>query len=166
MRLSRIALILVSFAALGVGVWLGLTPIRAQMTAISPDLRRLDVSCGNGYLGESPRVLPGDAIEPPGERGVLVRVSDYRAYCDPAVGQRRLGSWALTALGALGLAITLAGAGQRGPVEPAPPKPPKSRRKSSDDDPEPDGEPEAGATQPKTVGELAAERGLTTRPTD
>lgn len=163
MRLSRIALILVSFVALGVGVWLGLTPIRAQMTAISPDLRRLDVSCGNGYLGESPRVQAGDAIEPPGEPGVLVRVSDYRAYCDPAVGQRRLGSWALTALGALGLAITLAGAGQRGPVEPPAPKRAKSHRKPTGDE-DPDGnEPPA---QPKTVGELAAERGLTTRPTD
>jgi hypothetical protein len=110
MRFPRVAVIAVSALALLAGVLLGLFPIQASMTQISPELRRLSVSCGNGYLGTTPATYPGDVVELPGEPGVFLPRASYDTHCDEAVGWRRYAAWGLTALGALGLAVTVAGA--------------------------------------------------------
>lgn len=110
MKLSRVAVIALSVLALVAGAWLGLMPIKASMTQISPELRILSVSCGNGYLGAGLAVHPGDLVEIPGEHAVYLPKVDYDTHCGEAVGWRRYAAWALTGLGALGLAMTLAGA--------------------------------------------------------
>lgn len=110
MKLSRVAVIALSVLALVAGAWLGLMPIKASMTQISPELRILSVSCGNGYLGAGLAVHPGDLVEIPGEHAVYLPKADYDTHCGEAVGWRRYAAWALTGLGALGLAMTLAAA--------------------------------------------------------
>jgi hypothetical protein len=110
MKLSRVAVIALSVLALVAGAWLGLMPIQASMTQISPELRILSVSCGNGYLGAGLAVHPGDLVEIPGEHAVYLPKADYDTHCGEAVGWRRYAAWALTGLGALGLAMTLAAA--------------------------------------------------------
>jgi hypothetical protein len=108
MKLSRVAVIALSVLALLAGAWLGLMPIKASMTQISPDLRILSVSCGNGYLGAGLPVHPGDLVEIPEAHPVYLPKADYDTHCGDAVGWRRYAAWALTGLGALGLAMTLA----------------------------------------------------------
>jgi hypothetical protein len=108
MKLSRVAVIALSVLALVAGAWLGLMPVKASMTQISPELRILSVSCGNGYLGAGLPVHPGDLVEIPGEHPVYLPKADYDTHCGDAVGWRRYAAWALTGLGALGLAMTLA----------------------------------------------------------
>lgn len=110
MRFSRVAVIAVSALALLAGVLLGLFPIQASMIQISPVLRELSVACGNGYLATTPPVHPGDLVELPGEPGVYLPQASYQTHCGEAVGWRRYGAWSLTALGALGLAVTFAAA--------------------------------------------------------
>jgi hypothetical protein len=110
MRFSRIAVIGVSALALLAGVLLGLFPIQASIIQISPVVRELSVSCGNGYLATTPPVHPGDLVELPGEPGVYLPRASYQTHCGEAVGWRRYGAWGLTALGALGLAVTFAAA--------------------------------------------------------
>jgi hypothetical protein len=108
MKLSRVAVIALSVLALVAGAWLGLMPIKASMTQISPELRILSVSCGNGYLGAGLPVHPGNLVEIPGAHPVYLPKADYDTHCGDAVGWRRYAAWALTGLGALGLAMTLA----------------------------------------------------------
>jgi len=111
MRFSRrVAVIAVSVLLLVVGVVLGFLPVRATLTQIEPELRLLTVSCGNGYLQAAPPVQPGDLVGLPDEPGVLLPRASYAAHCAGSAGWKRYAAWGLTALGALGLAITYSGA--------------------------------------------------------
>lgn len=115
MKLSRVAVISVSALALLAGVFLGLAPVRATLTQISPELRLLHVTCGNGYLRVTPPERPDALVELPGEPGVFVPRATYDEHCAIAAGWRRYPAWGLTALGALGLALTFA-AGRSTPL--------------------------------------------------
>lgn len=98
-------MIVLSAVVLVGGVVLGLLPVHTTLTQVAPELRLLTVSCGDGYLGGSPTARPGDLVELPVDGGVLLPRSAYTAHCDEAVGGwRRPLAWALTAVGALGLA--------------------------------------------------------------
>jgi hypothetical protein len=104
-------IIAVSVLLLGAGVVLGFLPVRATLTQIVPELRLVTVSCGNGYLQATPPVQPGDLVALPGEAGVYLPRTTYAEHCGEAAGWRRYAAWGLTALGALGLAITFSSAG-------------------------------------------------------
>lgn len=174
MKLSRVAVIAVSALALVAGVWLGLLPIKASMTMISPDLRLLTVSCGNGYLGAGLSVHPGDLVEIPGEHAVYLPKASYDAYCRDAVGWRRYGAWGLTGLGVLGLAMTLAtartpgssalagaaraGASARGASGPDPDPGADSAAGSTKSEPESPAEPESSDAA-ESSGELRSSTG-------
>jgi hypothetical protein len=90
------------------GVWLGLTPVKASITQIKPELRLLSVSCGNGYLGVVPPVQHGNLVELPDEAGVFLPQATFDEHCSSAVGWRKYASWGLTGLGVLALAIAIA----------------------------------------------------------
>lgn len=144
MKLSRVAVIAVSVLALLAGGWLGLLPIKATMTQISPVLRQMSVSCGNGYLGSSLPVHPGGLVEIPGEHAVYLPKAAYDTHCGEAVGPRRYAAWGLTALGVLGLAMTFAAA--RTPASSGSSAGSSSRSSGSSESsgsPEPDEAPEA-----------------------
>jgi hypothetical protein len=114
----RFTVVAVSVLLLGAGVVLGFLPVRATLTQIAPELRLVTVSCGNGYLQATPPTQPGDLVALPGESGVYLPRGTYVEHCGEAAGWRRYAAWALTALGALGLAITFSAA--RTPVGPEP----------------------------------------------
>jgi hypothetical protein len=114
----RFTVVAVSVLLLGAGVVLGFLPVRATLTQIAPELRLVTVSCGNGYLQATPPTQPGDLVALPGESGVYLPRSTYVEHCGEAAGWRRYAAWALTALGALGLAITFSAA--RPPAGPEP----------------------------------------------
>jgi hypothetical protein len=126
MRFSRrIAVIAVSAVLLVVGVVLGFTPVKATMTEIEPDLRLLTVSCGNGFLQASPPLQAGDLVALPQNPVVYLPRADYATHCAEAAGWKRYAAWGLTALGALGLAITFSAS--RTPNAPGLPRPSRSR---------------------------------------
>jgi hypothetical protein len=126
MRFSRrIAVIAVSAVLLVVGVVLGFTPVKATMTEIEPDLRLLTVSCGNGFLQASPPLQPGDLVALPQDPVVYLPRADYATHCADAAGWKRYAAWGLTALGALGLAITFSAS--RTPSAPGLPRPSRSK---------------------------------------
>jgi hypothetical protein len=101
-------LIVGSAIVLAAGLVIGLLPVSATLTEISPQLRLVTASCGDGYLPASPPVRPGDLVEQPAEPPVLLPRTSYAEHCTLAVGWRRYVSWILTVLGALGLAVCLA----------------------------------------------------------
>jgi hypothetical protein len=123
----RIAVIAISAVLLVVGVVLGFVPVKATLTEIAPELRLITVPCGNVYLRNIPPTQPGDLVALPGESGVYLPRASYVEHCSESVGWRRYAAWGLTALGALGLAITFAAA--RTPVGPGGSG--RSRRSSS-----------------------------------
>jgi len=126
MRFSRrIAVIAVSAVLLVMGVVLGFTPVKATMTEIEPDLRLLTVSCGNGFLQASPPLQPGDLVALPQDPVVYLPRADYATHCAEAAGWKRYAAWGLTAIGALGLAITFSAS--RTPSAPGLPRPSRSR---------------------------------------
>ena len=104
----RIVIIVLSLVLLVAGVVLGFTPARATLTEVAPQLRQIDVHCGNSYLRHTPPVQAGDLVALPEDAGVLVPRAGFVANCDAAVGWHRWAAWALTVLGVLGLAITFA----------------------------------------------------------
>jgi heme exporter protein D len=104
----RIAIVVLSLVLLVAGVVLGFTPARATLTEVAPQLRQINVTCGNAYLRHTPPTQAGDLVALPDEAGVLAPRSAYVANCDAAIGWRRWAAWALTVLGVLGLAITFA----------------------------------------------------------
>jgi hypothetical protein len=106
----RIVLVIIALVLLAAGVVLGFTPARATLTEVAPELRQITVSCGNNLLRHTPAVLPGDLVALPDDPSVLVPRAGYQANCDVAVGWRRWTAWALTGLGVLILAVTLAAA--------------------------------------------------------
>jgi hypothetical protein len=114
----RFTVVAVSVLLLGAGVVLGFLPVSATLTQIAPELRLVTVSCGNGYLQATPPTQPGDLVALPGESGVYLPRSTYVEHCGDAAGWRRYAAWALTALGALGLAITFSAV--RTPAGPEP----------------------------------------------
>jgi hypothetical protein len=112
MKLSLgVVTMVVAALVLVAGVVLGLLPVKASITQLQPQLRLLSVGCGNGYLQTTPPVLRGNLVELPDEPRVYLPKDRYAQQCANAVGWRKYGAWGLTALGVLGLAITLAGAG-------------------------------------------------------
>ncbi|WP_028934225.1 hypothetical protein [Pseudonocardia spinosispora] len=118
------------------GVVMGLLPVTASITQVKPQLRLLTAECGNGFLLTTPPVLPGDLVALPSERDVFLPRQTYADHCSDAVGVRRYASWGLTALGVLGLAVTLAG-GSSAPSTPKPRPEPKSKR-AKQPEPEPE----------------------------
>jgi len=117
MRFSRrVAVIAVSVLLLVVGVVLGFMPVNATLTEIAPHMRLITVPCGNVYLRNIPPTQPGDLVALPGESGVYLPRASYVEHCSESVGWRRYAAWGLTAIGALGLAITFSAA--RTPVGP------------------------------------------------
>jgi len=126
----RIAVITISGLLLVAGVVLGFLPVKATLTQIAPELRLITVPCGNVYLRNIPPTQPGDLVALPGEQGVYLPRASYVEHCSEAVGWRRYAAWGLTAIGALGLAITFAAA--RTPVGPGGPR--SSRRSPGSSD--------------------------------
>ncbi|HTF50984.1 MAG TPA: hypothetical protein VK735_26365 [Pseudonocardia sp.] len=126
----RIAVITISGLLLVAGVVLGFLPVKATLTEIAPELRLITVPCGNVYLRNIPPTQPGDLVALPGEQGVYLPRASYVEHCSEAVGWRRYAAWGLTALGALGLAITFSAA--RTPVGPGGPRPSRRSPGSSD----------------------------------
>jgi hypothetical protein len=112
----RIAVITISSLLLVAGVVLGFLPVSATLTEIAPQLRLITVPCGNVYLRNIPPTQPGDLVALPGESGVYLPRASYVEHCSESVGWRRYAAWGLTAIGALGLAITFSAA--RTPVGP------------------------------------------------
>jgi hypothetical protein len=112
----RIAVITISSLFLVAGVVLGFLPVSATLTEIAPELRLITVPCGNVYLRNIPPTQPGDLVALPGESGVYLPRASYVEHCSESVGWRRYAAWGLTAIGALGLAITFSAA--RTPVGP------------------------------------------------
>ncbi|HZZ47813.1 MAG TPA: hypothetical protein VFE65_13085 [Pseudonocardia sp.] len=106
--LAKVLTMAVGAIVLVAGVWLGLTPIKASITQIKPELRLLSVSCGNGYLGVVPPVQHGNLVELPDEAGVYLPQATFDQHCSSAVGWRKYASWGLTGLGVLALAIAIA----------------------------------------------------------
>jgi hypothetical protein len=117
----RIAVVAVSAVLLVAGVVLGFMPVRTQLTEIQPELRLLNVSCGNNFLRASPPELPGNVVALPEEPGVYLPRADFNAHCGAAAGWKRYVAWGLTAIGALGLALTFSAA--RTPSGPGSPRP-------------------------------------------
>jgi hypothetical protein len=117
----RIAVVTVSAVLLVAGVALGFMPVRTQLTEIQPELRLLNVSCGNNFLQASLPELPGNLVALPEEPGVYLPRADFDAHCGAAAGWKRYVAWGLTALGALGLALTFSAA--RTPNGPGSPRP-------------------------------------------
>jgi uncharacterized membrane protein YgcG len=117
----RIAVVTVSAVLLVAGVVLGFMPVKTQLTEIQPELRLLNVSCGNNFLRASLPALPGNLVALPEEPGVYLPRADYDAHCGAAAGWKRYVAWGLTALGALGLALTFSAA--RTPSGPGSPRP-------------------------------------------
>jgi len=107
---SSWVLIVGSAIVLAAGLVIGFVPVSTTLTEISPQLRLVPVSCGNGYLPASPSARPGDVVELPAQPPVLLPRTSYAQHCALAVGWRRFASWILTVLGALGLAVCLASA--------------------------------------------------------
>lgn len=93
---------------LAAGLVIGLIPVSTALTEISPQLRLVTISCGDGYLPARPPAGPGDLVELPAQPPVLLPGASYAEHCALAVGWRRYVSWILTVLGALGLAVCLA----------------------------------------------------------
>jgi hypothetical protein len=127
----RIAVVTVSTVLLVAGVALGFMPVRTQLTEIQPELRLLNVSCGNNFLQASLPELPGNLVALPEEPGVYLPRADFDAHCGAAAGWKRYVAWGLTALGALGLALTFSAA--RTPSGPGAPRPSGSGRSGGPD---------------------------------
>lgn len=106
----RYAVIAISASLFVAGVVLGFLPVTATLTQITPRPRLVTVSCGNGYLRATPPAQPGDLVALPGETGVYLPRDTYAAHCGQAAGWKPYAAWALTALGALGLAVTFSAA--------------------------------------------------------
>lgn len=133
MKVSRrVITIAVSALVLVAGVVMGLLPVTASITQVKPQLRLLTAECGNGFLLTTPPVLPGDLVALPSERDVFLPKQTYADHCSDAVGVRRYASWGLTALGVLGLAVTLAG----GSSAPSTPKPRSESKRAEQAEPE------------------------------
>jgi hypothetical protein len=122
----RIAVVTISAVLLVAGVALGFMPVRTQLTEIQPELRLLNVSCGNNFLQASLPELPGNLVALPEEPGVYLPRADFDAHCGAAAGWKRYVAWGLTALGALGLALMFSAA--RTPSGPGSPRPSGSGR--------------------------------------
>lgn len=120
-RPLRVTTMVVAAVALLAGVVIGFMPVKASITQLQPQLRLLSVACGNGYLQTTPPVLQGNLVQLSDEPGVYLPRDSYAQQCTNAVGWRRYGAWALTVVGVLGLAFTVAGANSRsGPRRPGP----------------------------------------------
>jgi len=107
MRSSRL-LVVGAAVALAAGLVIGLMPIGTTLTEISPRVRLVAVSCGDGYLPANPPARPGELVEVPTRPPLLLTRSSYAQHCGLAVGWRRHLAWLLTVLGALGLAVRVA----------------------------------------------------------
>lgn len=142
MKVSRrVVAIAVSALVLVAGVVIGLLPVSASITQVKPQLRLLTAECGNGFLLTTPPVLPGDLVALPSERDVFLPRQAYVDHCADAVGWRRYAAWGLTAVGVLGLAVTLAGGGSapssRAPKRAQAAKPVQAaKREPEDEEPE------------------------------
>jgi hypothetical protein len=117
-RSLGIVTMVVAAVVLVAGVVIGLMPVKASIIQLQPQLRLLSASCGNGYLQTTPPVLQGNLVQLPDEPGVYLAKDSYAQQCAHAVGWRKYVAWALTAIGVLGLAVTLAGANSRSGPEP------------------------------------------------
>ncbi|HEX4252707.1 MAG TPA: hypothetical protein VH008_32895 [Pseudonocardia sp.] len=170
MRFSRrIAVIAVSAVLLVVGVVLGFIPVKATMTEIEPELRLLTVSCGNGFLQASPPLQAGDLVALPQNPVVYLPRADYATHCAEAAGWKRYAAWGLTAVGALGLAITFSAA--RTPSAPGLPRRSRgasaparrSRRRGEGGAPGDDAPGEGSPAEDATTGAESADEGQHSR---
>ncbi len=106
--LPRIAVTALSIVALAFGLYLGLRPVTAPLTQVSPVVRELTVTCGIGFLPTVPPAGAGDLVTLPSEPGVALPRATYAEHCAGATSWRPYVAWGLTGLGIAGLAVILA----------------------------------------------------------
>lgn len=103
----RFALVALGALVLIAGTFVGLRPITADITVVSPQIIEVAAPCGIGYIPG----IPGsqDPVPLRGAPGVAVARGAYDQHCDLAVSWQPFVAWGLTTLGLLGLALLFAG---------------------------------------------------------
>ncbi len=115
---SSVRLIVVAVAAVALlaGMFIGLRPLSASLTQISPDVRVLTVPCGIGYLPGVPD--PADPVPLKSDPGVFLPHKTYAEHCSLVTGWQPWVAWILTAIGLGGMAVLFAGRRDRPGVWP------------------------------------------------
>jgi hypothetical protein len=112
----RLIVVAVAAVALMAGMFIGLRPLSASLTQISPDVRVLTVSCGIGYLPGVPD--PADPVPLKSDPGVFLPHKTYAEHCALVTSWQPWVAWLLTAIGLGGMAVLFAGRKDRPGVWP------------------------------------------------
>lgn len=111
--LIQFAVVVLGALVLISAVFLGMTPIRAQVTTVTPPGGQVQASCGFHYLPAVPALPDMDPVPLPTDRKVLVGRAEYTARCDEATTWQPYAAWGLTVLGLLGFVVLVIARRQR-----------------------------------------------------
>ena len=112
----RLIIVAVAAVALMAGMFVGLRPLSASLTQISPEVRVLTVPCGIGYLPGVPD--PADPVPLKSDPGVSLPHKVYAEHCSLVTSYQPWLAWILTAIGLGGMAMLFAGRRDRPGVWP------------------------------------------------
>ena len=112
----RLIIVAVAAVALVAGMFVGLRPLTASLTQISPEVRVLTVPCGIGYLPGVPD--PADPVPLKSDPGISLPHKVYAEHCSLVTSYQPWLAWILTAFGLGGMAMLFAGRRDRPGVWP------------------------------------------------
>lgn len=94
------------------GVFLGLSPLKAQVATVTPG-GQVEAPCGFHYLPAVPALAGADPVPLPTDRKVQIDRAEYTARCDEVTSWQPYLAWALTAVGLLGFVVLIIARRQR-----------------------------------------------------